>query len=289
MQKPRPWKSIGQANDLTVDSEWLASPERQFPILLDPTITIQPPAEDAYFISTCPNCVAQAGERLLVGSDRKNFYRAALRFDFAAIPAGAVVTGATLSLFHDGTCIYGTDPWCPGRDVTGNWIAANRMTKQWSSSSRTADLAYDTVELASPIPNPGQWTKWDVTTAVRDWASAVQPNYGLLLKRKREDQSQNANGPAYPGSRYNIESTIRPKLEITYSGDNVQLLPPATLHSDGAELRWTPYTGSAPARRVTGASAEAWDERGTHPSALWEGSGLPQRAARGPRAGRPGA
>src|SRR5262249_39242284 len=39
------------------------------------------------------------------------------------------------------------------------------------------------------------------------------------------------------------EPILQPKLQVTYTSDAIDLQRPSTLHSNGAELHWSQYTG----------------------------------------------
>src|SRR5262249_14617624 len=75
---------------VSVDRAWLSAPHRHFPVLLDPTITVQPDTQDASFAMGC-NCVASVGSWLAIGTDPGGAWRAALQFDLSSIPAGTAV------------------------------------------------------------------------------------------------------------------------------------------------------------------------------------------------------
>ena len=94
---------------------------------------------------------------------------------------------------------------------------------------------------------PSGWLNWDVTTLTRNWATGTQPNHGVLIKRATEPLD--AGGPEVVGSSWSDEpAELLPKLEVTYASDQVRLLAPDTLHSDGADLRWEDRTARAAPR-----------------------------------------
>ena len=235
------------ALDLSVDSTWLRAPGRQFPVRLDPTITIQPTFQDASFNFACPGCSGVASDRLSIGTGSTGLatstWRSALQFSLADIPPGATISNAKLKLYFDGACVAAPGPTCGG---TSHQIDVLRMTSSWSPSSKTSEL--NTVPI---IPNPSftlpasasaQWMNWDITGTVQNWASGGAPsNFGLLLKRATEPA--NASGPKPPSRNYAAEPTLGPTLQVTYNGDGGELLEPETVHANGAELRWIPYGG----------------------------------------------
>ncbi|MDQ3981839.1 MAG: DNRLRE domain-containing protein, partial [Actinomycetota bacterium] len=225
--------------DLRIDREWLGDPEREFPVFLDPTMTIQPDSEDASFSAGCTACTPVTYDRLYMGTSDTSAWRAALQFNLSGVPADAVVTDANLGLYYDRWCISAsTSCW----NVTQQ-IDAHKMTKAWTTSSQTGGLGFDPVAVSSYTldgTRSAHWMGWNVTSTVRAWLTGTAPNYGLLMKRSTEPLG--AGGPVPPGRRF-AEPTVMPKLTITYTSDAVDLKVPATLHSDGADLEWTKYSG----------------------------------------------
>jgi RHS repeat-associated protein len=221
---------------VSVDRGWLSSPRRRFPVLLDPTITIQPDTQDASFAASCGGCGADVLDRLYVGTDSSYAWRAALQFDLSSVPPGVAVTGAQLGLYYDGQCNY----------VCGNphSFEAHRMTAPWSASSTSSQLQFDSTALSTVNFATGQplgWLYWPVTTTVQNWLTGAQPNDGLLVKDATETLGN--GGIAVPSRSYAGSTAVQPELQVTYASDAVTLLPPATLHANGAELDWTKYTG----------------------------------------------
>jgi RHS repeat-associated protein len=225
--------------DLRINRNWLRDPEREFPVFLDPTMTIQPDSEDASFSAGCTGCTPVTYDRLYMGTSDTSAWRAALQFNLAGVPADAVVTDANLGLYYDRWCISSsTSCW----NVTQQ-IDAHRMTKAWTTSTQSGGLGFDPAVEASYTldgTRSAHWMGWNVTGAVRSWLTGTQPNYGLLMKRSTEPLG--AGGPVPPGRRF-AEPSVMPRLTITYTSDAVDLKTPATLHSDGADLEWTRYTG----------------------------------------------
>jgi RHS repeat-associated protein len=230
---------------LDLDRDWLKAPERRFPVLLDPTITLDPPVEDASFAATCPNCTPYVNDRIYVGTDSNNAWRGALQFDLGDLPAGADVTTATLEAYWQPLCLTGGTGFCNG---TPHQIDAHAMTTSWSTTTTSGALGFTPTPLGSAtvtpsaVGTPASWVSWPVTSAVRDWQSAAQPNFGVLLKRNAEPLS--ASGPVFYGRRHS-EPTLQPRLVVTYPGDGVNLFPPGTLHSNGADLRWSGYPSAS--------------------------------------------
>ncbi|HEX5994458.1 MAG TPA: DNRLRE domain-containing protein, partial [Jiangellales bacterium] len=226
---------------LSLDEDWLRAPGRSFPVQLDPTITIQPDVEDATFIAQVDD-YPWTDERLYIGSDDQYTFRSALQFDLSGVPAGTQVTDAKLGLYFDWWCID-PDGLCMNSDHV---MDAHRITAPWSTSAPMNSPRFDTAAAGTytlAAGAPQGWMTWPITSTVQGWLSGTLPNYGLLVKRRTE--VMNSSGPNPPGARFSGAPALQPKLELTYSGDGVDLLEPATLHGNGADLAWSRYSGQS--------------------------------------------
>ncbi|WP_433649102.1 DNRLRE domain-containing protein [Micromonospora zamorensis] len=240
----------GLALTLSLDAAWLRAPGRQFPVHLDPTLSIQPAVEDATFLAGTSTAPWTRGY-LYIGTDT-NTYRGAVQFDLDAVPAGAQITDAKLGLYFDGTCVLSG---CGG---VSHLMDAHRITSPWTITTPATSLTYDPTALGSytlAAGAPAGWMSWPVTGAVAGWVGGTQPNYGLLVKRRTE--TPNSSGPA-PRSRLSTDLDTQPKLDITYNLAAPALRAPTTLHANGAELAWTPAdtpsTAGYEVHRATSAS-----------------------------------
>ena len=227
--------------DLALDPVWLRDPVRRFPLLLDPTITIQSTSQYGNFNFNCATCLPLVDERVRIGSSGTEIWRPALQFNLSAIPAGAAVSNANLKLYYDGKCILAC--------VAGTHrLDLHRLTTAWSTASTSAAVQFDaavasTVNFSTVADADVQWLTWDVTSLVNGWRAGTYQNNGVLLKRNPDPLS--SNGPTAPSGRYLAEASLRPKLEVTYTGDAVNLLPITSTHSNGADLEWTRFTGES--------------------------------------------
>lgn len=216
-------------------------PERVDPLVN--TITIQPTEDDAS-IESKPNYAPYTSERLLIGGGGTLSWRAALRFDLAAVPAGAQITSAEFGLYFDGYCLSVPDvPLCGGTD---HQLDLRRVTAAWTPTTisdkvTTAEQVTSSYTLAANAPQG--WMSWPVTTLVQAWRTGT-PNYGLMILQHGE--ADGSSGPAPPGRRFTGSPALRPRLIVRYTSDAVQLAEPVTVHGNGAELSWTQYAGSAP-------------------------------------------
>ncbi len=205
---------------LSLDPEWLNDPEREFPVYLDPTITVQPPTLDDDFKNPCPqgqSCTFPDTDVLGIGADGTvGTSWSAVKFANLGVPANGYVSQASAQLrFLYRTCFESelqNEP-CHAYDLD-----VHQMTGAWSTGTRTENLAYDAQNPLDTYPLPADaashWMSWDITTTARGWVDGSTTNHGLLFKRY-PDASSPKNGPLVPSSGYS-DTTLRPKLVMTY-------------------------------------------------------------------------
>ena len=227
--------------------------------------TLQPNSDDgkAATITRLPsstNCANYGQSGLLsASSDTAQTSRALLSFDLRDIPAGAQITGATLSL------------WRTNIPATSETVEVHRATAAWTegtgSGTCTGDGTtwYDTNGgirwatdgsdyLSTPaatasIAGAAQpaWTTWDVTSLVASWTDGTAPNLGLLVKLA--DETASAAHRADFVSDDDGTPGLRPKLVIYYVDGSHAAGPTASLSSPqaGSELLNTVHVAAAAA------------------------------------------
>lgn len=231
------------AIQLGLDPAWLHASGRAFPVVVDPTITLQPSAMTGNFDVSCATCTDTATP-LWTGVDDTDVWRTLLRFDLSSLPAGSQITNATVGLWNDSAnCVPVTNQNC---EVSSHTLELHRMTSAWDNvNTQSNQLAFDSTVLSTATlaaNAPDQWVNWNATSLVQNWANGTQPNYGVLIKRSTEPQG--AGGPAFPGNDAS-DPTQAPKLTVTYKGDGVILDQPGVLHGSGADLHWSKWDGSS--------------------------------------------
>ena len=233
--------SSGYVVELSVDGEWLRAPDRRFPVLLDPTVVLQPSVEDGNWDIRCGTCTGYAGSPIWLGGDEYSRWRGGVKFDLTDVPPGATVNSATLSLWNDvDFCIWTSSGACSTANHT---INVHRMTKAWSGWDSTWNqVGWDSMTtVASTVVSgtaPSGWLNWNVKSQLANWVAGTEPNHGFLLKRATD--ALNSGGPGLTaGDAW--EPTHAPKLVVNYTSDAVKLYKPETLHGNGADLRWSAY------------------------------------------------
>jgi hypothetical protein len=146
-----------------------------------------------------------------------------IEFDLGAIPAGAVVTSATLSLFHEintqSSATY---------DVF-------RVTSAWNESTVTFNTAptFDPTAVSSLTFSglPGVFRDWNVTSLVQGWVDSTFANFGMWI----EEIPVQGSHTAYFSSSDTSTPAWRPILTVEY--EEVAAIPePASLLLLGSGL-----------------------------------------------------
>jgi hypothetical protein len=158
-------------------------------------------------------CYRDLSDRLPIGGDEDKVWRSALRFPLSAIPGGAIVDSATLSLWFDGVCLgpRKTEQPCPARTFTIDVHPV--LSRNWFRE-REVDFGplAEQASLWTGAPGP---LAFDVTNLVVDWVERGAPNHGLLLKLAVGEEQFGVSGPKLPSSEF-VDAALHPVLDVTY-------------------------------------------------------------------------
>ncbi|MFE4415428.1 DNRLRE domain-containing protein [Streptomyces sp. NPDC056821] len=152
---------------VTPDAGWLAAKERQYPVVIDPTITIAPSpsaSQDTMVLQEAPTTNFNTSWKLAVGKTAPGVARSLIRFPLDEIPARTKIDSARLEMYYDQTHTTG------GNDVT---IEAHRATGQWDAAGATwektsalvGELSGTSVELDDGQPGTAAKGNWPATTS----------------------------------------------------------------------------------------------------------------------------
>ncbi len=235
-----------QGSKITVtvraDQEWLADRNRRYPVVVDPTIKLQPTpttGQEVQIWSDTPDRNDGSSYQLSVGTDNFGKARSLIKFDTSVVPAGTALTGAKLRLYYDSE-LY--------TDVNSNVHEVRRVTQGWSEDTATwnsvngafAEAGLSTATKQARTGNA--WHEWDVRNIAQQWVSGSAPNFGLMVKST--DEALGRGGAIYQAAEYayNGETENTPKLVLTYGRPSADLKAPTTINATGAELNWGAYT-----------------------------------------------
>lgn len=186
--------------DVEADRDWLAQPDRAWPVTIDPSFIVPSPSMDCNVYSWLPEgrtCGASgfpylAPQATYQASGADEIMRSLLRFSTASIPPKVAVLGAEISLY---------DPWS-ALNTTG--VELRRVTRDWNTtlnwnqfSSESGpstnkwttpggDFSSEGAEVLTATRGsaPGWWRfiSPDITRLVDGWAGGWIPNYGVEAK-----------------------------------------------------------------------------------------------------------
>jgi RHS repeat-associated protein len=234
---------------IRADQRWLASPERKYPVVIDPTVSIQPvptDAEDVQIYSGAPTTNYNNTYQLKVGTDTSDAYRTLVQFPLTGVPSGTVLSSASLQLYYDQThTTWQYDVPMEARRVTASWADSSATWSSMNTKYAEAGTA-GTTKLAA---KSSVWSTFNVLNIAQAWLTGTQPNYGFMVKAV-DEATKGRGGPIYEASQYAYMNAGRtdnvPKLVLSWGRPGVTLASPTTLTATGAALSWSAYTDPTP-------------------------------------------
>jgi RHS repeat-associated protein len=222
---------------LTIEAnrEWIESPDRVWPIRLDPSLTIPTPSLDCDYLLFRTSATVNVGCGSSGFSKLQAHYkpasteasqereRSVLKFDTSSIPAGAIISEATVGLFapYEPLNISGielrglTQSW--SSSVT--WIKADATTN-WTTSGGTFNAEGAEILTSERKELEGWWNfSKGMAPIVQGWVSGTMSNQGLLVKLKSEEgcvPPACTNSWAAFNSSAATDSAKRPYLSVVY-------------------------------------------------------------------------
>jgi len=243
------------------DREWLQDPARQWPVRIDPTITVPSPALDCVIASALPTSgLCASGLWKTIGANAiyqsggaTALSRSLLRFNVGAIPSNASVNAATIGLYS------------PTSAKNTSGVGMFRATKPWTSSVSWnkydgisswaypgGDISLSEGGYVTTAARGSQLGWWQFSEGIRGlvqrWVSGAVANEGVLVGLKDES-------PWTSGVERKVEfnsstaTSDKPYLSATY-------YLPAPASSKVA----SPTDGTVTARRIK--LKAAWTEPG---------------------------
>ena len=216
--------------ELMLDRKWLLDNAREYPVIIDPTITNSSSENNVYdtFIYEGDTNVDRNNQQvLLVGVDSSNkVYRSLLKFELPTIGTGSQIINAYVNLigypvaYNSPTLNYSyidaykvTTDW---DESTANW---NTMHDKYDSRMETYSYYYPSKSVANEIVDVGYNTV-NITNLVKKWYSG-EPNYGIMLKAHVENTDLNDDVCRYFSKNNTVTGdNPKPLLVITYRNAN---------------------------------------------------------------------
>ncbi|WP_158619010.1 DNRLRE domain-containing protein [Micromonospora sp. M71_S20] len=238
---------------VSADAGWLADPARVYPVVIDPTIKIQPVPDDAQDVAIYSGNTAKNYNdtyQLPVGTDETQAWRSLLKFDVAgAVPANTPIDDAQLQLYYSQTL----PQWA--YDVP---MEARRVTTAWTEDGAT--WANMNANIAgAPAGNVVVKDDGDAgTSVVGSW-----PSSGSTLTSKAVGTDYRYHGSSASTDTHTWVPTITEsgdyQVEVHYVGySDRPTNAPYTVHYSGGSKTY-------PVDQTTPASAGKWVTLGTHP------------------------
>ena len=178
--------------------------------------TLQPGAasgKDAEIYDQAPNNNYGNGAETWVSSVSNDTTRTLLRFNMDAIPAGARILGATLSL--DRQSGSGADQPVSAHRIRNPWSedSVTWNSRETGTNWDTAGGDFDSMAVATtPVGPVNQRYEWSITPLAQGWVDGSYPNYGVALV---------AAIAGMAGERFytsdHADPTRHPRLTITYA------------------------------------------------------------------------
>ena len=219
----------GVAVGLEVAPEWLADPDREFPVRVDPSLllagTAGGQADDCHLVQTQPDTsFCETGTVEIGRTAGIGVRRALFDFDVSSIAPGSSVHDATLRLYT-GTVTTGATQTANLHEVVRPWA---RTATTWNTvrpglswnlpglrvGGSNFDARGEVVAREDLDPVTGSYQEFeDVGPLVRGWVADPDANFGMLVKKADEGPE----GLYRYGSADHPEVAKRPRLFVYWT------------------------------------------------------------------------
>jgi len=188
------------------------------------TLTIQPSTTDSWINNSSPDSNAGSSTQITVRSNLLYDGRMVLNFDFTSLPAGAVISAASLQLYrytyaaNDGE---GRTYWVYRLTQTG-WVELEVTWNSYKTGSAWSAAGGDytaTSGASTTVPAYPDWMTWNVLSLVQ-YFQANSGNIANFLIRDDTEGDAAGYGSVFHSREYTTDTTLCPKLVITYTALN---------------------------------------------------------------------
>ncbi len=209
---------------VTADEEWINAEEREFPITIDPTVTVEETSiKDTYVGYYFENSNFSDENYLGVGDGIATLRRSYIKFELPAVPEGSIITNASLHLVQKDLDYDKTDRQFCVIDLTGK-PAWNADTITWNNQPINKDKIefnesgeIKKLDFQEVVPGYDRAYTFDITKAVKYWYegdnNGNSTNNGIMLANN--DETKNSYARFY--SVDNASEAYRPAVTIKYN------------------------------------------------------------------------
>lgn len=225
--------AISVSKEGTLVTEDFEAEEDQYPIVIDPTLTVQPSAKDCFLSSHVPDANSGTGTALQIVDYSSQIRRILAELDISELPVGATLESALLYLYY---FQYYTDRNDPvGRTVWAykltrtDWVEDEATWNSYKTGNAWTNPGGDYVTSdpsggSTTVPASFGWMSWDVVTIVQD-AYDASKDAEFLVKFADESKAwADCSYPYFRSKEYTDDPDLQPKLVITYA---IPLIPVA--------------------------------------------------------------
>ena len=138
-----------------------------------------------------------------------------LQFDLSAVPTGANIISAYLSLYN--SAAYTSSNNSGNAEILA-MVQSPLVQDSITWVYQPMFSATDTIQIGSTVTNTDSKLNIDITKFARFWASNPNTNFGTAMLLANEQGAGLGNFQIY-GACYNSDSAVWPKLVITYQAN----------------------------------------------------------------------
>lgn len=221
---------------ISVDGEWLKSPQRAYPVYIDPNIEVRSGIElrsvvesgDRVYISAVPYAYGYAG---YINGNNFGFSGTLGRSRilvhiadgyFNDIPSGAEIKDARFNIYQYVSPRGSTTEFCCNM-ITDSWdISSYSQSNQSKGYTRSSKL---NVEMLSSSKTKAGWHNFDISYAVNHWVEGLDPQYGLTLTSRYNSKTETGGAFVTNTSSASAEGqsayfTNKPYISVTWEVPN---------------------------------------------------------------------
>jgi YD repeat-containing protein len=213
-----------QTVTLAAEPSWLADPNRQWPVVIDPTISLLGTSQ-----STICGIQPAGSQGPLALCGPYSYYvggasKMLVRFDMSSIPANVQLLNAKLQLsqygstFSGGPYTVGIYPmsraWTTGATWT-TYDATNSWTMPGGDFSSTMAATNTVTVTTGAYSCPNNACTFSMTNLAQNWLNGTTPNYGVAVRDVAGGTTTPLSAPKWWGSVPN--SSYAPQLILTYN------------------------------------------------------------------------